>query len=379
MSAGPLLLDFGPVSDCCTDAALESLHKAAGDPQGDDPSIWRPHESALIRDLLEKFSDAGLEKLAALKADVEAWMAGARHVPGLKLPPKPDLPVQYPWASEQVLAVEKFLAAKPLAEWYAEDWQALVDMLVQKHLPTALLAKDAERYVVQCYSMGGVQAVHGELPAGAAATLAGGLPKTVGALVHSAGLAPWQRSVLDYAKLRCAENVVALTDANRIALRRVILNHQERRFLGDQTATVEQLQQQLFDHFGSWNRDWRRIAVTEAGENLNQGVIAGLVPGTLVKRLEMYVGACAYCKKIDGRVLKVVSPDAKDKDGENEVWVGKTNIGRSASPRKRVGGQLIDRLPSERWWPAAGVIHPHCRGRWTVLAETPEKDILPGA
>ncbi len=71
-------------------------------------------------------------------------------------------------------------------------------------------------------------------------------------------------------------------------------------------------------------------------------------------------------------MFKVVSPAKEDKDGWSEVWVGKTNAGRSAAPRKRVGDELVERTESELWWPAAGTQHPNCRGTWMRLGEEPK-------
>ena len=52
--------------------------------------------------------------------------------------------------------------------------------------------------------------------------------------------------------------------------------------------------------------------------------------------------------------------------------MGKSNLGRSASPRKRVGGALVERLPAERWWIPAGPVHPNCRGFWAVVDKPSE-------
>ena len=104
--------------------------------------------------------------------------------------------------------------------------------------------------------------------------------------------------------------------------------------------------------------------MTEAVENSNQAYIAMLAPGTQVKRLEHYKGTCAFCRKIDGMVFEVVDPSVPDKDPWTQVWVGKTNIGLSAAPRKRVNGVLVERAAADMWIPAAGVQHPHCRGSW---------------
>lgn len=133
------------------------------------------------------------------------------------------------------------------------------------------------------------------------------------------------------------------------------------------------LEGQLLDEFATLNRDWRRIAVTEAGECQTQGFIASCKPFTKVKRVEQYENACGFCKKIHGRVAEVVPADHPDKDGETQIWPGKTNIGRSASPKKRVGDTLVDREDHERFWLPAGLSHPHCRGRWV-----PVLDVEPG-
>jgi hypothetical protein len=57
------------------------------------------------------------------------------------------------------------------------------------------------------------------------------------------------------------------------------------------------------------------------------------------------------------------------------IWPGKNNVGRSASPKKRVGDVLVDREPDEMWQIPAGLAHPHCRGRWVpVIEDAPGDD-----
>lgn len=158
-------------------------------------------------------------------------------------------------------------------------------------------------------------------------------------------------------------------------MRNLIAQHAEEQFLRIPGAPGSSLQTKLLDEFATLNRDWRRIAVTEAGENANQGYVASLKPGAKVKRVEQYKGVCSWCAKIDGKVMRVVDPADPDKNGDTDIWVGKTNVGRSAAPRKRVGSLLVDREPHERYWVAAGVQHPHCRGRWVpVIEEQPGDD-----
>jgi hypothetical protein len=158
-------------------------------------------------------------------------------------------------------------------------------------------------------------------------------------------------------------------------MRGLIVDYQEAVFLGDKVGAAESLQGRLLDTFGTMNRDWRRIAVTEATENVNQGFVASCAPGDKLKRVERYRGACPFCRKIDGTVVTVVDPAKADKDGDTEIWVGKTNVGRSASPMRRGVAGLERRAPEELWWIAAGAMHPHCRGSWVrVTASTPDPE-----
>jgi hypothetical protein len=129
------------------------------------------------------------------------------------------------------------------------------------------------------------------------------------------------------------------------------------------------LQGKLLDDFAVLNRDWRRVALTELADNSMNGFIASLPIGAKIKRQEMYHGSCAYCKSIDGRVFTKVPSDKKEKNGETEIWVGKDNHGRSASPRKKSadGIGLVARTEAEMYWVPAGPVHPHCRGSWSII------------
>ena len=173
-----------------------------------------------------------------------------------------------------------------------------------------------------------------------------------------------EREILACAIERAATNISGVTEQARARMRSIIVEHVQAQLLGQAEGQAERMRSRLFDEFGQLNRDFRRIAVTEAGECCNVGYIAAQRPGAKVRRQEAYRGACAFCKSITGQVLTVVDPARPDKDGDTQVWVGKTNIGRSAAPRKRQAGALVERPSNERWWVAAGVQHPHCRGSW---------------
>lgn len=360
-----LLLD---VTGCCpahTDEVLELLHKAE---PPEDGGIWDLHPSPLVRQLVELFTQRGLVRVEGVRQELNAWLAGARYREGLERVARPAGAMQA-WSAGELAVVKLYLESLPTADFALDDWLLTVDYIVHRYLGESDLRTEADWLSSRAAIMGRVQAaLQGrEATVEEADTIMAALATASGQRRAQAGLTADQRAVLDFGRARCAENVVGLSDAIRHRMRRLLVDRQEGEFLGDRARTAEAAQTQLVDAFGAMNRDWRRIAVTEATENLNQGLVASLVPGTRVKRVEKYRGACPFCRSIDGRIMDVVDPAAPDKDGERQVWVGKTNLGRSAAPRKRVGSILVDRLPKEMWWVAAGTMHPHCRGMWIVL------------
>lgn len=359
----PLLIDVGAVSDHATDAGLEAMYKAMAEPpRGPEDPIWQPHHSPLMRSLIEWFSKSGTDALDALGSATLSWIKGEKHkYPMRTLKAKvPDM--AHRWDKAGMEEVEGYLASMPPASFSLTDWDILVEWLMQKYLPAGFVASHAEWMAVHATLMGPVEATAPAITLAQADNVLAAMPSTVAAAEQAFGLTPLQTAVLEFGRARCAENIVALTDGVRHKIKNLILQDREAHFLGDHDP--ETLQQKLLYEFAEMNRDWRRIAVTEACEMQNQGFIATVAPGRQVKRLEQYFGACPWCKKIDGMVFTVVPPTKEYKDGTKEVWVGKTNIGRSSSPRKRVGGVLVERDPSELYWVAAGVQHPLCRGSW---------------
>lgn len=369
----PLFLDLTALSEAATDDALEHLFKAV---HNDDEGIWAPHESPLLRRLVELFTQRGLARLAHVKEQILAWQAGVHHQPspGPGPVPKPGMMVR--WAPDELSLVRIYLESLPPAQWTIDDHMMSVEFVVQRYLPADELRTEAEWLATKSSLMGKVQAnMDAAATAPQADKILAALPSTVDAALQVFQMRPAQRLALEFGAVRCAENVRALTESVRHQLRGTIMQHAEEQMLKVPGVPGEALQTRLFDQFAEMNRDWRRIAVTEAGECQLNGYIAALPPGTKIKRVEQYANACSFCRTLDGKVVTVVSPDEKYKDGENSVWVGKNNVGRSASPRKRVGNVLVPRTPDEMWWVPAGTAHPHCRGRWVrVLQDEPGDD-----
>lgn len=361
-----LLLDLTHLNNRATNAALEYIYKSNND---HDAGIWNPHETVLIQRLVELFTKRGLDRLDAVKTQLLAWQNGDHFKAGMPAKPTPGMMVR--WNAAELELVKLYLESLPPAAWTLDDHMMSVDYVVQKYLPATELKTEAEWLATRSGLMGKVQA---NLDAKAAESLTVAhvdkllavLPSTVAQAATQYSLNAKQRAVLEFGAARAAENVVAMTDSVRHQLRGIIIEHAEKKMLQAPGTASEALQTKLFDKFAELNRDWRRIAVTEAGEIQTQGYIASLPVGARVKRIEQYGNACKFCKKIHGVIAEVVSPDAEDKDGHTQVWVGKNNVGRSASPRKRVGDALVPREEHELYWLPAGLAHPHCRGRWVM-------------
>jgi len=364
----PILIDIGALSCACTDHALESLAKSMAGEDETGPDMWAKHDSPFVQSLIELFSSRGMLRLEKVKTELNAWFAGKRHHPTGKAAARPDASALH-WTPDELSLVRIYLENLPPASFSLSDWSLLVDYLVQRYLPIGEMASEAEWLSVRAAIMGKVQAsLDGKIGVPAADALMSSLPLTVQGAQRAFdfGDNTLMNHVLEYGRLRCADQVTQLRENVRHRLKRVILDSQEQNMAGT-AGHQSSLQSQLFDAFSTLNRDWRRIAVTEAGENANQGFIASLAPGTKVRRMEHYRGACPYCKKIHGRILTVVAPTVRKKDGETQVWIGKNNIGRAAAPRKRVGNELVERHATERWWVPAGTVHPHCRGMWSIV------------
>lgn len=355
-------VDLAGLSCDCTDHALDVLSKAISE---DGADIWAAHENPFISHLVELFTDRGLLRTDKVKTEFDAWMAGNHYEHRLDMVPRPGM-MPY-WTKPELGLVKTYLENIHPSLYTLEDWDYLISYLIQRYLPVDELMTDAEWLVSRSYLLGKAQAHLGTITPLVADTLMTALPLTIAQAGITFRLADAEQQILSYGKLHACEAVVSMTDVARHSLKRVVLDHMAKVASGDQAVTTGQLQQQLFDNFASMNRDWRRIATTEATELSGQGVIASLPAGAKVRRMEMYHGACGFCKKIDGMIFNVVDPAKPDKDDWADMWVGKNNIGRSGSPRKRTENGLELRQPHELWIPVPGANHPHCRGQLIPL------------
>lgn len=368
-----LLIDLGGLDACCTNHALESLAKAISGEDGPH-DIWEKHQSPVIQTIIELFTKRGLMMLDSVQKGLAMWAEGAMHTNPHPAPKPPGFVTN--WTESESEMVRLYLTSLPPEAFTLEDWGLVIDYLLHTYMPLDVLRTEAEWYAVRSSIMGRVQAVMGQkaLAQMGLDSVMASLPLTVAGAQQAFNFGTKMDAVMEYGKLRCMEQVVGLKASARTKIKKVILEHTFAKMQGDPLATKEVLQSKLFDEFATLNRDWRRIAVTEAGENANQGFLATFKPGSRVRRIEQYKGACPFCKKINGVVMEVVDPHAEKKDGDKQVWVGKTNIGRSAAPRKRVGDELVERTGAEMWWIPAGTVHPHCRGTWDPMPDAGPHD-----
>jgi hypothetical protein len=338
----PLLVDLGPLSCGCSNHVLGLFSKALAGEGGDAADIWAAHDSPFVRSLIELFSKRGLLR----------WIAGDRYVERQgTLLARPELH-SLRLDSHELALVKIYLENIPPAEFGMSEWGMLVDYVISRYMPYDALQTEASWLAVRSTYMGKVQAQGQKISFPVAEFLP---PKPI-------------QAVLDYGFARCADNIQNLSETVRHQVKQVILEHQQEQMLGAHPPK-QALKQALFDQFAAFNRDWRKIALTEVAEMEGNGLIASLKPGTRVQRLEMYSGVCSFCERINGSIFTVVDPAKPDKDGAKEVWTGKSNVGRSGARRKRTDEGMVEREDGEKWWVTAGPIHPHCRGHWLVLPD----------
>jgi len=168
---------------------------------------------------------------------------------------------------------------------------------------------------------------------------------------------PQFRASIEFAEEQAAEDIVDLSQKQYKRFHDTVVTAQKNR------VTPRKLETELFQTFGDMNRDWRRIAETEIGNNVNNAkLITELnrerVGGDYVFMRGMSSPmACPWCRdEVHMKVVVVLeepptgSGDKIEIDGKTytAIWPGKSNVGRAR----------------RNWWIASGTQHPHCQCSW---------------
>ena len=204
------------------------------------------------------------------------------------------------------------------------------------------------------------------------------LPKTLKEAIKTASLTAREVRAIKFAWNYAGINVTMVQDRAKALIKRAVVDG-----LMDRThprALANKMYNELAIGDASLlNRDWERVAITETNRSANDGYIAGRPDGSYVLG-NSHGDACPYCLRyINNQIYKVTTDppdDYSDLDSESkeyqdlakrwdtEIWVGKSNVSRSLSARKRVDGKLKPREHHERAAPTLP-LHPICRCRWS--------------
>jgi hypothetical protein len=191
------------------------------------------------------------------------------------------------------------------------------------------------------------------------------LPVTVEAARAAHGLSPADERAIEYSRQQSARYITDMAERMKAAVREQITRAVAAR------EPPRQLAQTLFQQFSEANRDWRRIALTEAACAVANGYLSAIGPEEWVVGSSS-VNCCDWCREhIQARAFRVL-PEAPGEPTEEQsssfVWVAKTNIGRSRYSLRLDGTK---REPAELWHPCIPA-HPHCRCRWRRLIPSVE-------
>ncbi len=145
-------------------------------------------------------------------------------------------------------------------------------------------------------------------------------------------------NAIEWAKLHAGEEIRTKQEEVLKGVKRVLVQSRMERW------EPQRLAQELFDQFGQFNRDWRRIALTETAKAVSNGYLMDLKDGDQII-IQEAADMCPHCRRLNhGKVFTFRERPGNEK---TEIWVGKTNYGKKT-----------------RDWSACVPLHPHCRGRY---------------
>lgn len=293
--------------------------------------FWGVHPDPAISVIEEQFFAVGAGFLEALLAH-----ALGRPVRAALKAFRPQMPKVQGWGE-----LADLFRSDLDPEHLMQGWQTVIDRLVGALLPGDTIQQASQALALRTHLMhrAGQRVAHPDT-----------FPSWVSA-VRGAPSATASAS-LQWTKIRAAEHMTNLTAEARHNLLTCLVTSKE---AGDGSG---KLQQRLFDQFSAMNRDWRRVALTETAFAVANGALSSVDPAEgWDAEWHAAPNACPWCARNNRRRFRVVAPDAPNKDGDTQLWVGKSNIGRSAHRWSKKLGR--ERVASEMWWVACPG-HPCC-------------------
>jgi hypothetical protein len=300
-------------------------------------SLWGPHPDHAIAAIEDEYYQLGFTFLVRLFGAVLGVSTPRKLQKALGGAPE-SRPIGWGTLADQ-------FKADGDPERLVANWQAIVDRLIEQLLPAKTKEEAARRMSVQAHLHGRIRA---QVEAAPSERMQGGFMPRQERIAEEA---------LQWTRLHALEGVNDLEDEARRSVVRTLMQCRES---GEGTRV---LQQRLFDQFSEQNRDWRRLALTETAAAVAHGSLSAVNPeeGWEAEWVAAPT-ACSQCSRWNGRRFRVVDASKPNKDGDTEVWPGKTNQGRSASPRTREGRR---REKHEQWWPTQPC-HPCCSCQWVM-------------
>jgi len=299
-------------------------------------AMWGPNPDRRLGAIEEGFYQVGFQFLAHLYA-AALGVKPPRQLRKAMMPNQSSIP-PIPENEWGAIARRYQAGGNPLA--LRDEWGQLIDRLVGRLFHQRTQEEASSALAIKAHWLGRARAMS-EAPAGE--------PEHWPEAVSRANKA--ELYALEWTKTRALEGCRDLAENARHGLMNVLISSRE---AGEGAGP---LARRCFDTFAELNRDWRRLALTETAAAHANGQLAAVDPAEGWEAVWVTAaGACPWCQHWNGRVYQVVAADVPRKDGDTQIWVGKTNYGRSGAAKTRDGRA---RTAWELYW-AAVPCHPNC-------------------
>ncbi len=296
-------------------------------------TLWGPHPDKAQAAVEDLFWRPGFEFLAALYGAAFGVAAPRKLQKALGDGPQP-----HGWG--QVAELYKRPSVSPLE--LRDGWGRLIDHLVNQLFNTSTREELANAVAIKAHWLGRIRSL---TEAGA-----GQVPGTWQAAMGQIHRRE-EVQAMEWTKAKALQGVSGLASGAKEGLLNTLIQSRQ------EGLPVRALMQRCYDRFADQNRDWRRLALTETAAAVTNGQLAAIDPDEGWEAVWVSAArGCPWCVQWDRQVFQVVAPDAPVKDGQRQLWAGKTNIGRRGAAKSREGQPYPK---ADQWWPCIPC-HPNC-------------------